>query len=127
MKKILIALAAITALVAGASAAEATGRYNRHYGNHHYKNYSFKSQKNYSHGYYNRGYNNFRYNNFRHNNYVYRNPGYSNHGYYNYLSEPVYSYNEPECGYVRVKKVFWHDGYKYVKFVTKQVCDSYGY
>lgn len=123
MKKIIIALAAVTALVAGASAAEANGRYNRYYSNHNYNNHSYNN-----HSYNNHSFKSYRHNNYDYNNYAYKNHGYSNYGYNNhYYSEPVYSYNEPECHYVNVKKVFWQDGYKYVKFTTKLVCDSYGY
>jgi uncharacterized protein YxeA len=112
MKNIIITLAAVAALIAGASAAEAGGRYNRYYGgngysNHSYNYYSFKNQT--------------------HNNHAYRNYGYRNHGYTKHHYVPVYSYNQPECHNVTVKKVFWQDGYKYVKFTTKLVCDSYGY
>jgi hypothetical protein len=127
MKKIIIALAAVSALVAGASAAEANGRFYRYYGgnNHSYNHsynygynntYSFKKHNSYNHGY----------NNYAYSNHGYRNHGYSNYGYNTYYTQPVYSYDEPECHYVNVKKVFWQDGYKYIKFTTKQVCD-YGY
>jgi ABC-type glycerol-3-phosphate transport system substrate-binding protein len=46
------------------------------------------------------------------------------HGYY----APVdYGYNnyEPDCHYVKVKKVKWVNGYKVVTFKKKLVCDSY--
>jgi hypothetical protein len=88
MKKIIIALAAVSALAAGASAAQAHG--------HHHGHFNL-----YFGGYGNQGYNN------------------------NYYSEPVYSDYQPECHYVTVKKVFWQDGYKYVKYVNKLVCNSY--
>ena len=80
MKKIIIALAAVSALAAGASAAQAKVHFDLFVGGHN-------------------GY---------HNNYYYS-------GY------------EPECHYVKVKKVFWKNGYKIVKWKTKLVCDSYGY
>jgi hypothetical protein len=86
MKKILIALATISALAAGASAAQANG-----------------------HGHFN----------------LYFGGYGGHHGYNNYYSEPVYSDYQPECHYVTVKKVFWQDGYKYVKYVNKLVCNSY--
>jgi ABC-type sugar transport system substrate-binding protein len=80
MKKIIIALAAVSALAAGASAAQAKVHFDVYLG----------------------------------------------HGYNPYYA-PVYSGYEPECHYVKVKKVFWKHGYKYVKFQKKLVCDSYGY
>ena len=83
MKKIIIALAAVSALAAGASAAQAKVNVDLFFG------------------------------------------GYGgNHGYHNNY---YYSGYEPECHYVKVKKVFWKNGYKIVKFKTKLVCDDYSY
>ena len=82
MKKFIIALAAVSALAAGASAAQAKVNVDLFfggYGGHH---------------------------------------GYNNNYYADY---------QPDCHYVKVKKVFWKNGYKIVKYKTKLVCDSYGY
>jgi hypothetical protein len=88
MKKFIIALAAVSALAAGASAAQAKAHFDLYFGGNGYGGH---------------------------------------HGHYNNHYEPAYSGYEPECHYVKVKKVFWQNGYKYVKFQTKLVCDSYGY
>ena len=84
MKKIIIALAAVSALAVGASAAQAKVHFDVNIGLPG----------------------------------LYVNPGYNT--YY----EPI-GYDEPECHYVKVKKVFWKHGYKYVKYVNKLVCNSY--
>jgi hypothetical protein len=78
MKKILIALAAVTALGAGASAAQARVNVDLYLG-----------------------------------------------GFGGYGHNPHYTsyYDEPDCHYVRVKKVFWVDGYRVVKYKKKLVCN----
>jgi hypothetical protein len=83
MKKILIALTAVTALAAGASAAQAKVNLDLYFGAPS----------------------------------VYVGGGYG-HGH-RYAS----NYDEPECHYVKVKKVFWVDGYRVVKYKKKLVCD----
>jgi hypothetical protein len=86
MKKFIIALAAVSALAAGASAAQAKVHFDVNIGLPG----------------------------------IYVNPGYSP------VYEPI-GYDEPECHYVKVKKVFWKNGYKIVKWKNKLVCDSYAY
>ena len=87
MKKILITLAAVAALAAGASAAQAKVNFDVNIG---------------LPGFYN--------------GYGYGGPVYVSNDY---------GYEEPECHYVKVKKVFWKNGYKIVKYKTKLVCNSY--
>jgi hypothetical protein len=86
MKKIIIALATVSALAAGASAAQAKAHFDINIGL----------------------------------------PGlYVNHGYAPVYVSDDYGYDEPSCHYVKVKKVFWQNGYKHVKYVNKLVCNSY--
>ena len=86
MKKFIIALAAVSALAAGASAAQAKVNVDLFFG------------------------------------------GYGGYGgYHGYNNNHYYSDYQPDCHYVKVKKVFWKNGYKIVKYKTKLVCDSYGY
>ena len=40
-------------------------------------------------------------------------------GYY----EPAYYDDGPDCGYVTVKKVYWIDGHKVIKWKKKLVCE----
>lgn len=84
MKKTIIAIAAVSALAAGASAAQAKVHFDVNVGLPG----------------------------------LYVNPGYT--PYY----EPT-GYDESDCHYVKVKKVFWRNGYKVVKFKTKLICNGY--
>ena len=43
----------------------------------------------------------------------------SGYGYY----EPTYYDYSPDCGYVTVKKVYWIDGHKVIKWKKKLVCE----
>lgn len=87
MKKILIALAAVTTLAAGASAAQAKVHLDVNVGL----------------------------------------PGFYGSGYYGgpvYVADDYY-YDEPSCHYVKIKKVKWHNGQKYVTFKKKLICNDY--
>ena len=48
-------------------------------------------------------------------------PGYYDSGYGFY--DTGYYDASPDCGYVKVKKVMWIDGHKYVSWKSKLVCE----